>query len=355
MQRLRRQSHRQLQSVYDPRSSVARDAITFRPARPAPSVALVNPLGAGLAHYTESLDHVLRTCGVSTRRVDVVEPSSAGYGKARWLFDYLLGVSRRVARDRPNAIVAAWPAVGYWDLSILAMLTRRPVYLVMHDPRPLVYARGYGVLARELARRQGRGAILAHSPGAVRTIAEEARMPRVFEALHPMLPPRQAPPPAGEQRNIRVLGQYKADRDVAGLERLAVNAPPEWRLEIIGRGWPSIDGWDICNEFVTETHFDELIRTSHVVLIPYSRFFQSGVAIRALEWGVPVVGPHVSSLRIALGEDCRWLVREGDWDWASAVAAAVDEDRDRVHARARDLYERVIGDWSKMLEQAGLC
>ncbi len=322
-------------------------------ARPAMGVALVNPIGAGLAHYTESLDHVLRTCGISTCRVDVMEPSSAGYGKVRWLFAYLYHVRRRITRDRPDAVVAVWPAVGYWDLPMLAMIAgRRPVYLVMHDPRPLVYARGYGRLAKVAARRFGRGVIIAHSPDAIRTIVDDAKMPRTLEALHPMLVPRQALPLTDARRNIRVLGQYKVDRDVSGLERLAATAPPDWRLEIVGRGWPSIDGWHIRNEFVAEADFDELVRTSHAVIIPYSRFFQSGVAIRALEWGVPVVGPYASSLQIALGADCPWLVRDGDW--GAAVVAAVQQDRDQVSARAQDLYDRVIRDWSKVLKEASL-
>jgi hypothetical protein len=329
----------------------ATPAVDLQHSRPTLTVALVNPIGAGLAHYTESLDHVLQICGVSTYRVDVIEPSSADYGKVRWLFEYLVRAGRRVARDRPDAVVATWPVLGYWDLTILTMFVRRPVYLVMHDPRPLVYARGYGMLAKALARRQTRGAILAHSPAAVQAITREASMPRVLDVLHPMLAPRQAPRPTGVYRNIRVLGQYKADRDVAGLQRLAADAPNQWRLEIIGRGWPPIDGWHIRNEFISEADFDELIRTSHAVLIPYSRFFQSGVAVRALEWCVPVVGPHASSLQIALGDDCPWLVRDGDW--GSALAAAV-EDRDQVSARAQDLYDRVIRDWSRVLGEVGL-
>jgi hypothetical protein len=325
-------------------------ATSFGDARPTLTMTLANPLGAGLAHYTESLDHVLQACGALTYRVDVIEPSSADYGKMRWLLNYLFRVRRRITQDAPEALIATWPAVGYWDLPALTMIAgRRPVFLVMHDPQPLVYARGYGTVAKALARRLSKGAIVAHSPDAVRAIVDDAGMPRVFEALHPMFAPRSAPPVEGTRRNIRVLGQYKVDRDVAGLERLAASAPLDWRLEIVGRGWPPIEGWDIRSEFVAEERFDELVRTSHVVLIPYSRFFQSGVAIRALEWGVPVVGPYASSLQIALGDDCRWLVKDGDW--ASAVAAAVEEDREQVSARAQDLYDRVIRDWAKMLAE----
>jgi hypothetical protein len=301
----------------------------------------------------ESLDHVVRTCGASTYRVDVAEPSSANYGKVRWLSTYLARVRSRITQEMPDVILAAWPAVGYWDLALLTMVARRrPVYLVMHDPKPLVYARGYGLTAKAVARHLAGGVIVAHSSEAIRVIVEGARMPRVVDALHPMLEPRQAAALNGQQRNIRVLGQYKADRDVAGLERLAAEAPSGWRLEIIGRGWPSIPGWNIQSEFVAEARFDELVRTSHVVVIPYTRFFQSGVAIRALEWGVPVVGPYGSSLKVALGDDCRWLVRDGNW--TSAVAAAAVEDRDEVSAVARNLYDQVIVDWSNMLEAVSL-
>ncbi len=330
--------------------------------RPAPgrhdggriaTVALVNPLGAGLAHYTESLEHVLRTCGVASYRADVLEPSSAGYGKVRWLCDYMYRVRRRISEDSPDAVVAAWPAVGYWDLAILTVLgRRRPVYLIMHDPQPLVYARGYGRLAKALARRVRKGAIVAHSSDAVNVLVDDARMPRVFEALHPMLAPKQAPTSTAARRSVRVLGQYKADRDTAALSQLAADAPSDWQLEIVGRGWPPIDGWQITSEFVPEAEFDRLIRTSDAVVIPYSRFYQSGVAIRALEWGVPVVGPYESSLTIALGNDCRWLVRDGDW--YRAVAAAVGEDRAHVVARASHLYDRVIADWTKLLKELGL-
>src|ERR1700704_1009373 len=97
-------------------------ATSAEDARPAMTVALANPIGAGLAHYTESLDHVLRTCGISTCRVDVMEPSSADYGKMQWLLFYLYRVRRRITQDRPDALVAVWPAVGYWDLPMLAMI-----------------------------------------------------------------------------------------------------------------------------------------------------------------------------------------------------------------------------------------
>ncbi len=316
-------------------------------------VALVNPLGAGLFHYTTSLEHVLRTCGVSTHRFDVMEPSSADYGKIRWISSYLWGVRKEAARHSPDSLFASWPAVGYWDIPILARIARRrPTYLVIHDPRPLVHARGYGHFAAALARRQANINLVVHSSQAAVAVREEAGLSNVFEVLHPMLKPRQATPPVGSQRIVRVLGQYKPDRDIKGLRLLAANAPATWRLEIIGRDWPLLNGWSVRNAFVSEESFDQLLRTSDVILIPYTRFYQSGVAVRALECGIPVVGPSASSLQVALGKSSPWLVKDGDW--VRSVLAAVDRGWSEGYAMARDLYSRVISNWSDFLAETGL-
>jgi len=332
-------------------SNLPASASSAQGTRASLKVVLANPLAAGLAHYTQSLAHVLSVSGVASRRVEVLEPSSSGRGKVLWLGEYLEKVQSAVRADKPDALMSVWPAIGYWDLVALKSLAgRRPVYLVMHDPEPLVHARGYGRTARLMSRRVPGSVIVAHSREAARIIARGGGAARVIEVLHPMLVPRRSVRLKDGGPVIRVLGQYKADRDVGGLQRIAADAPENWRLEVVGRGWPTIEGWVIKNEFVAEDQFDALVRTSDAVLIPYSRFFQSGVAVRALEWTVPVVGPARSSLRIALGEDSPWLVRDGDW--MPALTAAVEAQRDVVASSALALYERVIKDWSGLLESA---
>jgi hypothetical protein len=319
------------------------------------TVAVLNPLGAGLAHYTDSLEHVLRTSGVATRRIDVTEPSSADYGKARWLASYFRNVSRVVDMHQSRAVIATWPALGYFDLAILSGLARATSsYLVMHDPRPLVYARGYGSFARLLAGQpQIKCKLVVHSAAAAQAVGEDADIDRMVQVPHPMLAPTASSQTMSPRKKIRVLGQFKADRDILGLRRLAVAAPSTWQLEIIGRGWPLIDGWQVTNAFVEEGTFGRMIAESDAVLIPYRRFFQSGVAVRALEGGVPVVGPHDSSLSELLGPDCQWLVRDGDW--FTAVMSTIDIEQDDVLARARIIYERVIAQWSRALTMEGLC
>jgi hypothetical protein len=318
------------------------------------TVVVLNPLGAGLAHYTTSLEHVLQVSGVPTERVNITEPSSAAYGRARWLSTYLYRTSQVLVSHKPRAVIATWATLGYLDLPILSAISRTtPMYIVMHDPRPLVYARGYGVAPRMLARRAVlKGKFVSHSNIASRAIREDAGIRHVVDVPHPMLAPAAVPRDTSPDKTIRVLGQYKQDRDMSGLRQLAHDAPSSWRLEVIGRGWPPIEGWQVTSDFVDEDSFDQLIQGSHVVLIPYTRFFQSGVAIRALEAGIPVVGPHQSSLAELLGNDCPWLVRNGIW--SQSVDAAINARPDEVLAKAQESYEDVVSQWSHVLTQEHL-
>lgn len=319
------------------------------------TVVVLNPLGAGLSHYTGSLQHVLSSCGASVQLVNVTEPSSADYGRARWLASYFYRSRRAVKHGRHNAVIATWPTLGYIDLSILSIISHStPVYVVMHDPRPLVYARGYGTSARAMARQgvRGGGRLIVHSNVARRAISENSGINEVVYVPHPMFAPKSGRRIAPFGKSVRVLGQYKADRDIAGLRQLAQEAPPSWQLEVVGRGWPDIDGWRVVNDFVGEDSFDRLISDSDAVLIPYTRFFQSGVAVRALEAGIPVVGPSSSSLSDLLGSDCQWLVREGNW--LSAVTRAVNAERSDVLVKSQGIYDDVISLWSGMLAKEGL-
>jgi hypothetical protein len=319
------------------------------------TVAVLNPLSAGLAHYTGSLEHILSGCGASVQVMSITEPSSADYGKARWLASYFYRGHQVVKRGQYQAVIATWPTLGYLDILLLRSISLSiPVYVVMHDPRPLVYARGYGVPARTIARRgvASRGRFIVHSDSARRAIHEDSGITEVVYLPHPMFAPTVAPGKTSLEKTVRVLGQYKADRDIRGLRKLAHEAPPSWRLEVVGRGWPDIEGWRVVSRFVDEDSFDRLIRDSDAVLIPYTRFFQSGVAVRALEAGVPVVGPSVSSLSDLLGSDCAWLVRDGDW--LSAVTHAVDALPEDVLAMAQGIYGGAVSLWSQMLATESL-
>ena len=71
------------------------------------------------------------------------------------------------------------------------------------------------------------------------------------------------------------------------------------------------------------------------MLIPYSHFYQSGVAVRALELGVPVIGPRHPFLIDLLGPDSPGFVDAGNpARWADAIV--------RASARVPELQERAL-------------
>lgn len=311
-------------------------------------IALINPLGAALDHYTASLEHVLEECGAVVSVLTLMEPSSEGQTRARWIFGYirsLWAVKQSQSRAAANVTVQVWPVMGYWDFVLLRLfLGRMRSLVILHDPHPLVRAVGYGRLARWAASRSLiKATIVVHSYVASQAVRDGTDIRHIEILDHPMLAPER---PVRRQDNgisVRVLGQYKPDRDLRGMERLAAQSPTGWEYEVIGRGWPAIEGWTVVDRFVTEDEFDQYLRASTVIVIPYLRFFQSGVAIRSLEVGTPVVGPDKSSLVDLLGEESSWLIR--DDAWLPAVKAAAHTDSGDIYRIASNAYEGTLEKW----------
>ncbi|MGN8048255.1 hypothetical protein ACTJKO_01100 [Curtobacterium sp. 22159] len=297
----------------------------------ARDAVVVNTLGGALQHYTRGLVDALGQAGgrVSVEHVD--EPSVAGGSGLGWLRRYVraLWSARRTARRSGAVVVVTWPVLGHLDrLLVRVVLGRRTdMALVVHDPRPLVHARGYGPVARRLGSLASRVRLVVHSDTA--DAALRADCPGVEPELlpHPVLPRRSAPRPRMPGRPVvRVLGQYKPDRDLAVLTGIGERLGDSHRLEVIGRRWPSVPGWDVTDEFVSEERLDELMATADVVLVPYARFFQSGIAIRSLESGTPAVGPAGSSIADLYPDD-RYLAGDSVDSWCDAIVAATSADR----------------------------
>lgn len=317
-------------------------------------VMLVNPLGAALHHYTASLQRLLEDSGAEVTLISLMEPSAPRQTRLRWLHQYVktLGYAkRRTSGEGTNTIVIqTWPVLGYWDFAISKLLLRAmPGVIVLHDPHPLVPAVGYGRLARWIAsRRQIAARAIVHSDAARQIVGEDVRLGMTTNLPHPMFPPERPEKPDGKVI-VRVLGQYKADRDLVAMEQLVKQGSPDWHYEVVGRGWPSIEGWEVTSKFVDENAFDSLIRASSAILIPYVRFFQSGVAIRSLELGTPVVGPRASSLQTLLGTNSHWLVDESPGSWTRAVETAIGTDPQEVYRAARAAYDNVLRSWREWL------
>ncbi|KQQ18581.1 hypothetical protein ASF48_18170 [Rathayibacter sp. Leaf299] len=299
-------------------------------ARRENEIAVVNSLGGTLLHYTEALRHTLEAAGGRVTVTTVFEPSASQNGRIAWIRDYIVAVWReghRLRRDGGGTLIVTWPVLGYIDLALLRMLGLAGVRVgvVLHDPKPLVRAVGYSRFWRMLARSlfSGRPAIV-HSSAAFAVLEEQGLADLAEVVPHPVLPVRARPSAKTSPRTaVRVLGQFKADRDLQLLAALP-RSTNGFGFEIWGRGWPAVEGWEVHDGYVSEEELDALIDTAAVVLIPYKRFYQSGIAIRALESRTPFVGPRQSSLRDLYREDSPLLVDDTSdvYAWIRAVDAA---------------------------------
>lgn len=297
----------------------------------ARDVVVVNTLGGALQHYTTGLVASLAHAGgrVSVESVD--EPSVAGGSGLAWVHRYVgaLWSARRTARVSGARVVVTWPVLGHLDRLVIRLVLgpRVDAALVMHDPRPLVHARGYGRRSRRLGALGTNVRLLVHSAAADSALAEDCPGVEPVVLPHPVRPRRGGVAEQRERPVVRVLGQYKPDRDLEVLRALGTELGATHRLEIVGRRWPTVDGWDVTDEFVSEARLDELMATAHAVLVPYRRFFQSGIAIRSLELGTPAVGPAGSSIA-DLYPDHRYLAEDSVDSWVAAIRAAVRADRE---------------------------
>lgn len=324
----------------------------------ADRVAVLNTLGGTLEHYTEALRRTLERSGAEVEVSAVFEPSAGGGSAGRWLFRYLVELAKLasgVVRRRYSLVVVTWPVLGFLDLlplAVLRLLGATPV-VVFHDPEPLVRAVGYSSSARRLGKILAKdGEIVVHSAAAYDVLAAQGLGSLVTVLPHPLLPAAEPPAAAAPRTTVRVLGQYKPDRDLELLRAIgARSSDGAPALEIWGRGWPEVEGWAVHDGYVSESRLDELIGTSLAVLIPYRRFYQSGIALRAVESFRPFVGPQESSLADLYDVQSPLLVPIADIEDPEAWMRAVDEacalDAEELRAIASDASARSIAAWTQ--------
>ncbi|WP_245988772.1 hypothetical protein [Flexivirga caeni] len=237
-----------------------------------------------------------------------------------------------------------WPVLGYLDLLLIRVCAGRAA-LVIHDPEPLVRAVGLDTGSARVASICANDVVLlVHSAEARNAVEQRGFTDRVQLVAHPIEPSSKAA--KGTSRIVvSVLGQWKRDRDLRLMETIATVAPGDWELRVVGRGWPKIDGWHIDNRFVSEREFDERLVESSVVLIPYTRFYQSGVAIRALEKRVPVVGPRQSALARIFGKDSNLLAGDDYEDWILAIRYAISMPQEELDTICRRYNKHTTDSW----------
>lgn len=323
---------------------------------PSPGVIVVNPLGGTLLHYTEALQELLIATGCDVDVISFDEPSASGASRQQWLGQYLRILWNAVRQvGRGGRLIVTWPVLGYWDFLFFAIARAAGIrpFVILHDPEPLVHAVGYSIAPRRIARLLSpRSGLIVHSEAAFSVVASHAMGAMATVLPHPVHSAGPDRDGAVRRPIVRVLGQFKPDRDTALLERIAALGGDDVSLEVWGRGWPDIAGWEVHEGFVSEERLDELIRTAGAVLIPYRRFYQSGIAMRALECRVPFVGPRESSLADLYDPASPLLVPGASaadgrawWDAVRAARALTSADLDRAALIASERTTRAWRDW----------
>ncbi|WP_081729915.1 glycosyltransferase family 2 protein [Williamsia sp. D3] len=321
------------------------------------SVRIVNPVGAMLHHYSAVSRRQLSTVGAACTVMELSEPSHAEYGRLSWLVrTYATLVRARVTKPS-SKILFVWPALGALDTVLVRFLGGSASWLVVHDPEPLVRSVGNGKWALWFARRFGTSNLVVHSEVAGDSVFRLTGHAAYF-LEHPTYPASDTIGRLGRRQDnrrvIRVFGQYKADRDTELLVQIAQRLGGKYDLEVVGKGWPAVAGWRVSPDFVVESDVDGVLASADVVLIPYRRFYQSGVAIRCLEVGTAVVGPAQSSLVGLLGHGSPLLAgSDGPDDWVRAIEFGMAAEANVIAEAYSDFARRSNDSWSRWLNVGG--
>lgn len=292
-------------------------------------VGIANPLPHALAHFESALTHSFGSiAGIAVSAVSIpsieMRTGASLLDKLRQAIRYVRGVRKLKREAHVDLIINVWPALGYleslvWSRSPVAVLT------ILHEVDPLRSQFGYWKRVVPILQRVSGSTHqwVVHGERAAKD-ASEAGFGDLVVVPHPVMAGMNAAvqrPTSGE--TAVVFGQWKPARD---LELLARLGPPIEELGlrpvITGRDWPAVDGWDVDNRFVDEDEIAPLLRDAACVLLPYAHYYQSGVALRALEVGTPVVGARTAFLEEFFGPDWPGFVADPDdpIEWVEAIA-----------------------------------
>jgi glycosyltransferase involved in cell wall biosynthesis len=317
-------------------------------------VSYLNPLTKTLVHYARELEQTLQRCGLPSRELTSGSAEGLGgvSGKARMAYRGVRN-ARRLARSDADLAIGLWPTFGLLEIPLVSGGHRRTA-VIIHDPRPITHQVGYGPRAQRLAAwttRRGGPTLLVHSDEAEADVRSMLPAATVVNVPHPILTTQRASH-GDVPRRVVVAGQYKPERDIDLLNdlgpRLRAN---DIEAVVAGRGWSNRlnPSWEVHDRFVTETELDSLLASAAAVVIPYRRYYQSGIAIRALELGTTPIGEENSFLGSLLGSSSMQLREGADAeDYLSAILSATS-GRAETAGLFRDFQSRVDRGWSGLL------
>jgi glycosyltransferase involved in cell wall biosynthesis len=323
-----------------------------------PRVLIYNPLPVALHHYQTALVDVLTSAGMVSSSAGA--PSTEVHGKsaaqrAQAAFADL--AAHLSTARRGGHVIVCWPTYGLLEPVLwLPSWRRSTVSVIVHDPTPLRPQIGMGRVARTaggVAGRTGTVEVVVHSQAALRQL-EAMGWGRPTVLPHPVFRPLPRPDDPSDTRTVLVCGQYKPARDLELLVSLAPQLRARgFRLLVVGRGWPQLPGWEVDDRFLSEIELDQRIAGSAALLIPYSRFYQSGIAVRALELGVPVVGPRQPFLMELFGASWPGLIPPGHGAiaWADGLAKVTSSSA-RLTPSSAAFRDRCEREWAEYLHKS---
>ena len=314
-------------------------------------VRIYSPLHQVSEHFVDRLTESLVTRDIPVIRLGSRngEVGADRRAKAMALGAHIRNARRYVQQGGPN--VVAWPLLGWWEMPLWRHDTHKTL-IAMHDPEPLVRQNGLTPRAAVQAARLSGSKwphLVTMSPEATDVAARYFDAARIHLAPHPMRAPTLDLSHSTDG-TVLVLGQYKPARDLEIMAKIAPALRAKgWNPVVAGRGWPQIPNWQIIDRLLPEAEFQNLLRSAAVVLLPYRFYFQSGVCLRALESGVPVVGRATGFLTSILGPDFPGAI--DDWvdqeAWIEAINAA-ESARTEQLSSAAEYSARGAVEWAEL-------
>lgn len=323
-------------------------------------LTIVNPLGRALAHYNTQVVQTLSRLGAAA---DPIADYVALDGEAPKLTRaraHLGAVS--AARRAPRRALVLWPAFGYLEPALWRG-SRELATIVMHDPEAMRRQHGYGPIGRRLGRWGLRGRqvrMVCHTHSAAAAVARTLGITPPSVVLHPIRTADLGAAPDADGTGaadgnaepvVLVAGQFKPSRDVNLLATLGPQLRRRgYRPRIVGRGWPTIAGWERHDRFLTEEEFLGSIRAAHVVLVPYRAYWQSGVAVQALEQATPAVGYRTEFLQYLHGDSHPGYVNGfAVEEWLAAIErTAFPTDQAAIEASRIAYQTKVDESWQTL-------
>lgn len=321
-------------------------------------IAILNPLPGLLAHFNRALiDNLEMIDGVTVVELDVtgteMDDDSGTLDRVRSAIRFVREVRRETRRADFDCVINIWPTFGYIDALLWRILPLQPrVWTILHDVKPLRPQFGYWPPAIRPLRlgTLGSHGWLVHTQHAADT-AVALGFDRPVVVPHPILTEHERA--SQPSREVLVFGQHKPARDTELLVRLGPSLREAGFVpHIVGRGWPRLENWEYDERFVNEADVPKVLREAAAVLIPYKRYYQSGVAIRAIESGTPVVGVRTKFLEDYLGRDWPGLIEpESDCSsaWIEAIVRAIAVPPGDLAALVERSRCGVVNRWSQAL------